>query len=339
MGRASSASSSDASVPGKRTLTEQLPAAEESDIVRRVAVRAGAKVTDRGNFGYVITAEGAFEIVSAPPQFAHTVGNTITMRGAFRTAWVTLATIALETPSSDSTSEQCTEPEDGMSMLPAPAPAPAPAPDEGMSIGAPSPSTGAPGAGGGEAVAGDLRWCSDNEAILRDETGAELVPRQLVPRKAHVRVLETRAWKRAQLAKVERVDASGASTLLGWTAVSNLHELQRPKRPSDPGKQMADLLQRSKGGGENGRCFAALKMYIRDIGGYGDILDIQTDERFEGYQESGYQFADAIRSLAPRRSGSRRSADYLRMRHPERSSSRAATRRPRRSARSTATSL
>jgi hypothetical protein len=69
----------------------------------------------------------------------------------------------------------------------------------------------------------------------------------------------------------------------------------RPARPSDPVTQMANLLAKATNSNPvKGRCYSAVKRYIKDAGGYGDILDIYADERFAKYQLSAVHFDEAV---------------------------------------------
>lgn len=72
----------------------------------------------------------------------------------------------------------------------------------------------------------------------------------------------------------------------------------RPKKPSSPGGQMAVLLSTAKSAATKcaGKCYAAFKRNVKAAGGYGDILDIYTDERFKGFQKSAVQFAAAVQA-------------------------------------------
>jgi hypothetical protein len=72
----------------------------------------------------------------------------------------------------------------------------------------------------------------------------------------------------------------------------------RPARPSSPGAQMSSLLSTAKANaaGMTGICYKQMKINMKACGGYGDILDIYHDERFAGFGDSAYQFADAVRA-------------------------------------------
>jgi hypothetical protein len=61
---------------------------------------------------------------------------------------------------------------------------------------------------------------------------------------------------------------------------------------------MESLLSAAKSGATKvaGKCYAAFKRNVKAAGGYGDILDIYTDERFDGYQMSAVQFAGAVKT-------------------------------------------
>jgi hypothetical protein len=72
----------------------------------------------------------------------------------------------------------------------------------------------------------------------------------------------------------------------------------RPARPSDPDTQMSKLLAtaKSNAAGQRGLCYAALKKNIKLAGGYGDILEIDSDERFTGLGLYALQFSKAVKA-------------------------------------------
>ncbi|HET7499529.1 MAG TPA: DUF4157 domain-containing protein [Kofleriaceae bacterium] len=158
-------------------------------------------------------------------------------------------------------------------------------------------------AGGPPALIGDVRRCVSADARLRDENNLPLTPRKVVPLGAYVRILETRDGlvRVAQIAKLDITEG----TELGWTRASNLAAVIRPARPSSPSTQMAQLLATaaSQHGAMGGYCYRAIKHYIKNAGGYGDILDIYQDERFEGYGAAAVDFAAAVDAHGPRALG------------------------------------
>ncbi len=168
-----------------------------------------------------------------------------------------------------------------------------------------STTTPAPAAGGGTSTpvagpTGDVRRCNNGQAILRDETGKAVDPPRMVPNGVYVRVLETRMVNNKALVRVSQLASADATsgTELGWTNASNLVALVRPARPSSAATQMAALLAQAQSdhGDMGGACYRFVKHYIKDCGGYGDILDIYQDERFEGYQVSAKHFHSAVQA-------------------------------------------
>ena len=140
--------------------------------------------------------------------------------------------------------------------------------------------------------------CIDKDARLRDGEGHELEPRQLISYNSYVRILERRIVQQP-IVRVESITSPQATSgsPLGWTNQANLAPLVRPARPSTPAAQMAALLSTAKAGRlakSIGKCYQYVKHYINDAGGYGDILDIYQDERFEGLGGYATQFADAV---------------------------------------------
>lgn len=142
---------------------------------------------------------------------------------------------------------------------------------------------------------------TDAKAILRGDDLAPKDPETTVPKGSYVRILEEKTENKKVYVKVAETKGANAPTgaALGWTAKSNLKAIgARPARPSDPGKQMAQLLSVSATSARPaGYCYRKIKQNIKAAGGYGDILDIYNDERFDGYGASAVQFSDAVNRL------------------------------------------
>lgn len=70
----------------------------------------------------------------------------------------------------------------------------------------------------------------------------------------------------------------------------------RPPRPSDPATQMANLLATAKKNAKGmvGKCYSQFKANVLEAGGYGDILNIHLDSRFDGFRIPAVDFAKAI---------------------------------------------
>jgi hypothetical protein len=94
--------------------------------------------------------------------------------------------------------------------------------------------------------------------------------------------------------ELQRDEATPSSA--GTAVQEPAQTVNRPSRPSDAGTQMSKLLEvaRKEATEQKGRCYAAVGRYIRNAGGYGDILDVHRDERFEGFRSYALQFADAV---------------------------------------------
>ncbi|HWU89948.1 MAG TPA: hypothetical protein VN253_21950 [Kofleriaceae bacterium] len=139
---------------------------------------------------------------------------------------------------------------------------------------------------------GDVRYCVSDHAWIRDATGKPLAPQQVVPQHSYVRALETSINGKMSLV---RVAALPSNQEIGWIAASNLMALVRPKRPSSAAAQMAALVAAATTNAKpDGRCYAAIKHHIKEIGGYGDILDPYADERFQGLGGSAVMFAQIV---------------------------------------------
>jgi uncharacterized protein DUF4157 len=96
------------------------------------------------------------------------------------------------------------------------------------------------------------------------------------------------------LQRDEAAPPAAATAILQQSQASN-----RPPRPSDAGAQMSKMLEvaRKEATGQKGKCYAAVAQYIRNAGGYGDILDIRLDERFAGFTLYALQFTEAVEKI------------------------------------------
>lgn len=111
---------------------------------------------------------------------------------------------------------------------------------------------------------------------------------------------------RAASGTVYRAEGEAATTTAPATAPATATEAapattappspaNRPARPSTPAAQMSALLAAATNTNRmTGKCYHFVKGYIKAAGGYGDILDIQADERFKDYLRSAVQFAAAV---------------------------------------------
>ena len=201
---------------------------------------------------------------------------------------------ATEAPATETPATEAPATEAPTSETPAPE---APAPKAGSPA---APDVPAPeqGGGGAPAALNNVHRCVSRDARLRDETGKELAPKAVVPVSAYVRVVERKTASKpmARVELLSSIDAASGSEL-GWTNESNLAPLVRAPRPSDPAGQMAAVLAAAKsriGNEAVGLCYRFVKGHITAAGGYGDILDIYQDERFDGFQGSAVDFAAAV---------------------------------------------
>jgi hypothetical protein len=141
---------------------------------------------------------------------------------------------------------------------------------------------------------GDLYWVHTTNATLKDErTGSKLVPNQVIPQFTHLRVLEKKQFKDFTGAKVAKLDGSE----VGWANLLHMTPLLRPARPSTAAAQMAAVLAAARGvagSKPHGECYHNVKRHILVGGGYGDILDIQQDERFVDHLRWAVHFHDAV---------------------------------------------
>ena len=285
----SSASEPTGSVVGKQTLAEQHAAGPGLAGLAQVKARAGAVVVDAGGFEYVVTPDGGFRITFAPSPWERSVGAVITITGKYATAWATLANL-LETTNDE---QQCVEP------------APAEHAPE-MSIGQPAPST--PSTPDTDAPAPspiadttDLYWIATTTCKVKSEKGANVSPPQVLTQFVHVRVLATKQFRDFTNAKIAHVDPTGGvGAEIGWASLQHMVPVRRPKRPSSAAAQMAAVLAAARAVAGNepaGWCYANVKKHILGGGGYGDILDIQQDERFVGLLAEAVMFHTAVQKI------------------------------------------
>jgi hypothetical protein len=312
---ASYAEPSDGGAVGKQSLAEGQSVAPRDELVERVKARAGTELLENP-YAYVVTPEGAFRITAAPT--AKSIGAVITMTGPYAKAWHTLVELLDRTGNAE-----CIEPPKQAAVAPAaaqptaPAAAPQPAAPAAAQPASPAQDV-APSAeqtpaqdakqatetdGGAGTVApattpgtesGSVYWVSWGNATLKDErTGWPLKPPRVIPQLTHVRVLEKKSFKDFTGAKVATLD--GAE--LGWANLLHLTPLIRPPRPSTASAQMAAVLAAARsvaGAKMKGKCFHFVKEHILNGGGYGDILDMDKDDRFVGNLELAVQFHAAV---------------------------------------------
>ena len=292
-----SAGSEGASTVGKQTLAESQSIDPMAQLLSSVKARAGATIGDGAGFFYVVTSEGAFEITVAPPPWEKSLHAVITMTGKYATAWATLANQLATT----NDSMQCVEPPNMSVGQPAPA--------EDKSVGKPAPSSpksdekpkteeGGEAAPAPAPAAGDVFWIATDTCKVKSEKGSNITPAQVLPKYLHVRVLAKTPMKGFTNAKIAYVDPKGGiGAEIGWASFEHMQPVRRPPRPSTAAAQMAAVLAAARavaGTKPYGKCYANVKKHIMTGGGYGDILDIQTDERFEGLIASATMFHTAV---------------------------------------------
>jgi hypothetical protein len=90
------------------------------------------------------------------------------------------------------------------------------------------------------------------------------------------------------------VPAKGSDSSTSKTKSEVPASENRPEKPSNPAKLLSTA--KSAATKSAGKCYAAFKRNVKAAGGYGDVLDIYTDERFAGCQVSAVQFADAVKT-------------------------------------------
>jgi hypothetical protein len=293
IGRSSAAASTDygtsseQSTIGKQSLAGQQSVEAANPLVERVKARAGTELLDGGGFGYVVTPEGAFRIIAAPPTNVKSIGVVITMTGPYASAWYTLVDILDRTGDGQCVEPPQTSAPDQSIGQPEPAKPTAPkqeTPKQDANDPAPAPV---------DTSGGDLYWIVTANCKVKTEKGANAKPEQLIPQYTHVRVLEKKQFSSFTNAKIALVDG----TEIGWASFQHMLPLRRPARPSTAAAQMAAVLGAARavaGTKPHGRCYANVKKHILNGGGYGDILDIQTDERFMGHLASAVMFHDAV---------------------------------------------
>lgn len=286
---------------GKQSLAQREAVDPRNELVERVKARAGTELIDGGGFAYVVTPEGAFRVTGAPPGNAKSIGAVITMTGPWARAWFTLVELldrtgdgqCVEPPNTDTPEPS---PEQSVETNPPAARAPVEQAPKPNAPDAPAettpPSAPVPG--------GDLFWIATTTCKVKNERGANIHPEQLIPQFAHVRVLERKQFSSFTNVKVEVVDPrGGAGTELGWASLQHMIPLRRPARPSTAAAQMAAVLGAARavaGSKPHGRCYANVKRHLLAGGGYGDILDIQHDERFVGNLGHAIQFHAAVQA-------------------------------------------
>ena len=288
--------SSEQSTVGKQSLASQQSVEAANPLVERVKARAGTELLDGGGFGYVVTPEGAFRIISAPPTNVKSIGVVITMTGPYASAWYTLVDIldhtgdaqCVEPPQTTAPDQSIGQPEPARPTAPKQEAPKQEAPkQEAPKEDAPAPSAPVDTSGG------DLYWIVTTNCKVKTEKGANAKPEQLIPQHTHVRVLEKKQFSSFTNARIASIDG----TEIGWASFQHMMPLRRPGRPSTAAGQMAAVLSAARavaGTKPHGRCYANVKKHILDGGGYGDILDIQTDERFVGHLASAVNFHDAV---------------------------------------------
>jgi hypothetical protein len=80
--------------PGKRAPTSRL-SAPGTLVPPELLACAGTTLSDGGGFSYRVDHDGAFEVITAPAGFEHSVGQRITVDGRHARSWRALCAIAL----------------------------------------------------------------------------------------------------------------------------------------------------------------------------------------------------------------------------------------------------
>ncbi len=306
---AATSSSSGSSLPDTlMRKAEAMPA-----LTQVVAQHTGETITDDGGFSYLVRVEGTFEIVATPAAYLRSLHQIIAPAGRYATAWNLLAQRLAASahttrpaganeaappaaPARGSTTDidgwtivlqkvrswfRIDEPKPVKEEQPKPEPEP-----KNDHVEQPAALAVTP------AVTGDVRYCINAQAWIRDATGKQLRPQQRVPLHSYVHVLETTVVGATSLVRVAILPGNQEA---GWIAASNLTDLLRARRPSSAAAQMAALLAAATTDARPaGRCYAAIKRHIKEAGGYGDILDPYADERFEGLGGSAVMFASVV---------------------------------------------
>jgi len=142
------------------------------------------------------------------------------------------------------------------------------------------------------------RWCHRPETPLLEPPAAPPLRWR-----SYVRVLAERGERVEVAALAAPEDEAGPA--LGWVAAADLSPLVRPARPSRADAQRAALLAQARAAAGEGaeRCYEAVAAAIHACGGYGDLLDLEADERFASggghgerfaYRASARAFVDAV---------------------------------------------
>ena len=278
--------------PGKQTLTQQQQPADDGGlalVIDAVQQMAGQTLGDGGGYQYVIQPTGAFLITAAPPERPQALGVSIRISDA---AWLILANIALN-------SGQCRVDDSQMSIgqpeAPAPAPdqsigQPAPAPSSKGKVAVPSGVDSMPADKGDTKyllhaiplAVGDVARVEFDCAIVTPKNPYAQPTSPRIPLQTYVQILELGG----EIVRVEQ----------GWVRANKLKRLNRPPKTDTPDKQMAALVSvaRNANTTQHARCYRFVKNYIVLAGGYGDIADINTDPRFDGFQDKALDFVAAV---------------------------------------------